>query len=90
MVHLTASSALVHLACDHRNVLWAIHGITLVTSLVCVACIWIGVTLFRRGPNGPGHGSVHFLGVFAATIAAVNLLVIIWEGSYVVFLSPCR
>ena len=36
IVHLTGEAALVRLACEHRDVEWVMHGLTVVTALVCV------------------------------------------------------
>jgi hypothetical protein len=89
MVHLTASAALVRTACEHRSVIWVIHGLTLATALFCIACIGVGVWL-RRRPNEPDNGALRFLGVLAVSVAFVNLLVIVWEGAFAAFLDPCR
>jgi hypothetical protein len=89
IVHISVTAALVDVACEHRWVLWIMHALTLVTALVCVAGIAIGVHLFRKPEYGT-NAAMRFLGVFAAAIAFVNLLLIVWEGAYVIFLDPCR
>jgi hypothetical protein len=80
----------VRLACEHRNVEWYMHALTAGTALTCLACLAIGVTYARRPADAPGNGAFRFLGVLAASVAFVNLLVIVWEGSYVPFLPLCR
>ncbi len=90
MVHLTGEAALVRLACEHRDVEWVMHALTVGTALVCLACLAIGVTYARRPVSENGNGAFRFLGVLAASVAFVNLLVIVWEGAYVPFLPLCR
>jgi hypothetical protein len=90
MVHLTGEAALVRLTCEHRDVEWVMHGLTAATALVCVACLAIGVSYARRPAGASGNGAFRFLGVLAASVAFVNLLVIVWEGAYVPFLPLCR
>jgi hypothetical protein len=83
IVHLGATSALVHEQCAHSSVEWVMHGLTAITALICLGCALIGVAAWRRA-------SLHFLGVLIVAVALTNLLVIVWEGSYTAFLSPCR
>ena len=42
----------------------------------------------RRGEDA--EGSLHFIGILVVAIAAVNLLLIVWEGSYTPFLTSCH
>ena len=90
IVHLTGEAALVRLACEHRDVEWVMHGLTVVTALICLACLATGVSYARRPTETSGNGAFRFLGVLAASVAFVNLLVIVWEGAYVPFLPLCR
>ena len=83
IVHLGASAALVHESCTHSSVEWIMHGLTAVTALICIGCALIGVAAWRRS-------ALHFLGVLIVAVSLTNLLVIVWEGSYTAFLSPCR
>jgi len=90
IAHLSAEASLVRLACDHDRVTWIMHAITVGLGLICVGCIAIGLTYARRTATVGANGSFKFLGAFAAAIAAVNLLLIVWEGLYVPFLPLCR
>jgi hypothetical protein len=90
MVHLTGEAALVRVTCEHRDIEWVMHALTAATALVCLACLAIGVSYARRPAEAPGNGAFRFLGVLAASVAFVNLLVIVWEGAYVPFLPLCR
>jgi hypothetical protein len=90
VVHLTGEASLVRLACEHRGYEWVMHALTAGTALVCLACLAYGVSIARRLVGESGNGAVRFLGVLAASVAFVNLLLIVWEGSYVPFLPLCR
>lgn len=89
-VHLTGEAALVRYVCEHHNVEWTMHALTAGTALVCVVCLAIGLSYARRPAGAAGNGAFRFLGVLAASVAFVNLLLIVWEGSYVPFLPLCR
>jgi hypothetical protein len=90
IVHLTGEASLVRLACEHRGYEWVMHALTVGTALVCLACLAYGVSIARRPLEALGNGAFRFLGVLAASVAFVNLLLIVWEGSYVPFLPLCR
>jgi len=89
VAHLTTEAALVQYACDRTHVTWIMHAVTAATALVCVACLVVGVIYARRPASATGNGAFRFLGALAATVAFVNLLLIVWEGAYVPFLSQC-
>ena len=90
IVHLTGEAALVRVVCQHRDIEWVMHVLTAATALVCVVCLGIGVSYARRPAGADGNGAFRFLGLLAASVAIVNLLVIVWEGAYVPFLPLCR
>jgi hypothetical protein len=90
IVHLSVTAALAHESCGRSNVTWIMHGITLVTALVCVGCGLIGVVAYRRPPRDIESPSRRFLGGLIVALAVVNLVLILWEGSYTAVLSPCR
>jgi hypothetical protein len=91
-VHMVALASLVEFACDHPGAKWVMHGLTIGLGLVCVACL---VLAWRHAhlPNGEEAGSttanLRFLAHLGIAVAAVNLLLIAAEGSYVLFLHTC-
>jgi uncharacterized membrane protein len=88
--HLSGTAALAHESCTRSNVTWIMHGITLGTALVCVICGLIGYVAYRRSPSGTEGAARRFLGGLIVAVAVVNLVLIVWEGSYTAVLSPCR
>ncbi len=88
--HLVALAALTNQACGHRSVVWVMHGLTIGLALFCLVCALIGVHFARRPATAVGNGAFRFLGVLAAILSVVNLLLIVWEGAYVPFLQKCH
>jgi hypothetical protein len=90
-VHLVGSSALARVACTH-HLTWVLHVLTAATALVCVGC---GVVAWRLASapgdeeDGTPSGRTRFLGLFGLLVVAINLVLILLEGSYVLFLSSC-
>jgi hypothetical protein len=95
MLHITASAALSGATCPHPQVRWAMHGLTLFTALATLVAIGWSAALYREGRGSPQDavtvaGRDRFLGAFGLLTGAVSLLLILWEGAYVLFLSGCR
>jgi hypothetical protein len=72
---------------------WVIHLITAATAGVTLLGMWWCLALVRasRDPDGAGTrgGRRAFLGLFGLMMGAFSVLLILWEGSYVLFLDPC-
>lgn len=85
MAHLSAVASLVGLTNDRPDVKWVIHGLTIGLTLVCVL---LGVLIWPF-VNRP-ESSVRFLARLALSSVVANIILILWEGSYVLFLSPHR
>jgi hypothetical protein len=90
MVHLGLTASLAGHSCGRSTVTWVMHALTAGLGLVCVGCGLIGFAAFRRAPEGTEGTSLRFLGGFVVAVAVTNLVLILWEGSYTVVLSPCR
>ncbi|HEX2850104.1 MAG TPA: hypothetical protein VHN98_06110 [Acidimicrobiales bacterium] len=93
-VHIVACASLVRFACHDRWAVWAMHGITAVTGLLTVvaivACWRFTVGSDHRTEDGIAPLSQRrFLGVFGLGVNGISLALILLEGIYVVFLSPC-
>ena len=94
MVHLTAESALTRFTCTRHSTRWVLHLLTLVTGAVALGATLAGWRLAHAGGQedeeaDTREATARFLGMFATIVAASNLLLILAEGSYVVFLRSC-
>lgn len=105
MAHLVAEASLARVSCQHPSLRWAMNAITLVTAAGTVlALVWCaqmvaGSRALEPAPaGGPAHDAQEgsdlltrerFLGLFGLAVGAISLLLILWEGSYVVALSSC-
>ncbi len=93
MVHITAVSGLAAFACNSKGSLWTLHLATLVTALPTVAGMWICYGVMRATGEDESSGSLagnhSFVGVFGLITGAFSLALILLEGSFALFLSPC-
>ena len=93
MVHLTYSASVVELTCEHPGLIWTIHGMTAVTALVTLVAMALSALLLREGSDvesaGTRAGQLRFLGIMGLLVGAINLALILLEGSYAIFLRPC-
>ncbi len=93
MVHIVALSSLVEVACGRPWLTWVVHGITLGTGGATALATWWCWELARTGdPDelaGSRAGRQRFVGLFGFLTGATSLLLILWEGSYVLFLDAC-
>jgi hypothetical protein len=91
MVHLTAEAALVPAREAHPDVVWLMHGLTVVLALVVLAGMRVSWTLARLGgdreADGDPAGRTVFLGWLGLGIGALNLLLIVYEGFLIVVLD---
>ena len=91
VVHLTALASLVELSRSSTAALWAMHGFTVAMAAVCVGVIVLGRRTGRRCTVPEDHGTpagrTAFLGWLAVVVGATNLLLIVFEGSYVVLID---
>jgi hypothetical protein len=71
---------------------WPMHLATAVTALLCVAGAVAAHAVYRQH-DGSGSGSLggqyRLLGLLGYASAAFNLVLILIEGSYVIFLGHC-
>ncbi len=93
MVHLTLASGVVDFACNSKGSLWIVHLATLVTALITAAGTWICYGVMRTSGDDESSGTLagnhSFVGVFGVITGAFSLALILLEGSYAIFLSPC-
>jgi hypothetical protein len=93
-VHLTTNSALSRAACRDHAYTWVQHGVTAVTAVAVLACMALSLQLVRTTAgaseaDGTPAGETMFIGLMGLLVGAVNLALILLEGSYVVFIHPC-
>jgi hypothetical protein len=92
-VHIVGLAALVQYVCDHPGVEWVMHGMTVGLALVTLALTLLCVPGARLPDGdeeaGTTNANVRFLSRVAVAIGSVNLLLIVVEGVYVVFIDPC-
>ena len=93
MVHLVYSASVVELTCDHPGLIWTIHGASAGTALVTVVAMAMSAALVREGADvesaGTRAGQFRFLGLMGLLVGAINLALILLEGSFAIFLRPC-
>ena len=92
-VHLLMVAALTRFTCNEEGTRWVLDVLTLVTALVTVVAMWLCVGIIRGSKDDEAAdtvaGNTRFLGVFGLMTGAINLALILLEGSYAWFLSPC-
>jgi hypothetical protein len=93
-IHVNALAALTRLACDDRSVIWVMHAVTVVTAAGTGLALWWSWMLVRSAGeaaevDGSPAGRRRFLGLFGLLVSAISLLLILWEGAYVLALDPC-
>lgn len=91
-VHIVALTSLVDLTCRRPSLEWVLHVITAATAGVTLLGLWWCMALVRGGgsdASGSRRGRLRFVGLFGLIMGGFSLLLILWEGSYVLFLDPC-
>lgn len=100
MAHLIAVASLARIACTGSGVAtWWNYGITVVAAALTIYAMVLSDGLRRRGHAGDrgdasavsdeGWANLEFIGRFGLVVGAANLLLIVFEGSMAVWLSPC-
>ena len=84
MAHLTAEASLVGLVCQHPDLKWTMHAATAACVLVTLTALAVSVRLVRT-PSTPWQ----FVGWLGVISSVVNVVLIVFEGSYVIFIRPC-
>lgn len=92
-LHIVALASLIELTCERPAVEWALHLLTAVTAGVTLLGMWWCLELVRKSRDsdaaGTRGGRRAFVGLFGLMMGAFSVLLILWEGSYVLFLDPC-
>jgi|GraSoiStandDraft_16_1057320.scaffolds.fasta_scaffold1811503_2 hypothetical protein len=93
LVHLTFAASIVRLACEHPGWIAVLHVTTVLTAAVTVAAMGMAALLVRGNPDAESAdtsgGQLRFLGLMGLLVGAINLALILLEGSFAIFLKPC-
>jgi hypothetical protein len=95
LTHLIFESSFTRYTCNARGSSWAQHAATGVTAAITVLAIVWSLQLLRASTGSDeGGGSpwdrTRFLALFGLITGAVNLLLILFEGSYALLINSCR
>jgi hypothetical protein len=91
IVHLVFLAAAEHWTSIHHQWSWSLHAVTGLTALVNVVALLLAWRLFQsaKGADAAGDddaGQLMFLAQMGLLVGAINLALILLEGSYVLFL----
>jgi hypothetical protein len=92
LVHLVAEASLAGEACASPQTIWVMHAVTAAcaaVTLVAMAVAWpfAWQAADHEGADPPAR--LRFVGRFGLLLGAINLLLILGEGSYVVLVRRC-
>jgi membrane protein implicated in regulation of membrane protease activity len=91
LVHIGAEAALVGYSDHHRWVLWVMNGLTIVLAALALLTTLLSWHTVRRHDHDESHmspqGRTVFVGWLGVFIGAVNVLLIVVEGIYIVVLN---
>ncbi len=91
--HLLLLASLVRWTCNESGSRWVLDVLTLVTALATLVAMWLCLGIIRVAQDDEEAGTpaarTRFLGVFGLMTGAINLILIVLEGSYAWFISPC-
>jgi hypothetical protein len=84
LVHLTTEASLVQHTCTSSGTQWPMHAVTAVCVAVTLSAMAVALRMAQT-PEGPWR----FIGLLGLILAAANLVLILLEGSYVLFIKAC-
>ena len=91
-VHLLAVSSLAREACIREGTTWVMHGITAACAAATIVALVFAWQLARQPADDESDsagGRQRFLGQLGVLVSAINLLLILGEGSYVELVRRC-
>lgn len=93
LVHLVALASLAQWTCNDDGKRWVLDALTLATAAVTVFAMWLCLGILRGAQDdeaaGTPGGRTRWLAVFGLMMGAINLALILLEGSFAWFISPC-
>ncbi len=91
--HLLLVASLVRWTCNEEGSRWVLDVLTAVTAAATLLAMWLCLGIMRAAGEDEEAGTpaarTRFLGVFGLMTGAINLVLILLEGSYAWFISPC-
>jgi chromate transport protein ChrA len=95
LAHLIFESSFTRYTCNAHGSSWAQHAATGVTAAVTVLALAWSYQLLRASDGAHEEGGsswdrTRFLALFGLITGAVNLLLILFEGSYAIAINSCR
>lgn len=83
-IHLVASAALVEPVCKDGSLTWILNALTVGTAAITLGAGVVCVRLVRDpSPN------TRFLGVLGLLTNAINFMLIVGEGLFIIGVQPC-
>lgn len=87
MAHLFFASSFVQYTCNAHGTLWYQHLATAICAAIAIHAGWIAYGLYREGRTdsedaGTRLGANNFIGLVGILVCAINLLLILGEGSF--------
>jgi len=93
LVHLIALAGLAKWTCNDGGSRWVLDVLTIVTAAVTAFAMWLCLGIVRGAQDDEAAGTpaarTRWLGVFGLMMGGINLALILLEGSYAWFISPC-
>lgn len=93
LVHLIALASLARWTCNEDGKRWVLDALTVGTAAVTIFAMWLCLGIVRGAQDDEAAGTpaarTRWLGVFGLMMGAINLALILLEGSFAWFISPC-
>ena len=95
LAHLVFESSFTRHACNAHGTSWVQHVATGVTAAVTLLAMAWSYRLLRASGGADEDGGsawdrTRFLALFGLITGAINLLLILFEGSYALVITSCR
>jgi hypothetical protein len=94
LIHLSFVSSFVQYTCNVSGVVWVQHLVTAITAAVTVWTMVLSARLVREAgatdeAAGTPAGRTRFLGILGLLFGAIDLVLILTEGFYVILVHHC-
>ena len=94
LVHLSFVSSFVQYTCNVSGVVWVQHLVTAITAGITLWAMALSLQMVREAgatdeEAGTPAGRTRFLGLLGLLFGAIDLLLILAEGFYVILVHRC-